>query len=147
MNYFQDKVIVVPVDFSEPSSSAVNRALELSENPANLKIFHAVVPIPTLSSIDPAMPIPTVVDHDRLEDTQRHLENVFKDDRYHGVEIHCEIGDPGATIAEFAKEKKADLIVMPSHGRTGLDRMLLGSVAERVLRLAKCPVLILRSET
>jgi universal stress protein A len=55
-------------------------------------------------------------------------------------------GDPGQQIAIFAKEMKAGLIVMSSHGRTGLAHLLIGSVAERVLRLASCPVLILRSD-
>jgi nucleotide-binding universal stress UspA family protein len=47
-------------------------------------------------------------------------------------------------IADLAKELNANLIVMPSHGRSGVSRLLLGSVAERVLRLANCPVLVLR---
>ena len=47
-------------------------------------------------------------------------------------------------IADFAQEKKAELIVLPSHGRTGLTRLLLGSVAEKVVRLAHCPVLVLK---
>ena len=46
--------------------------------------------------------------------------------------------------ASFAQEKHAELIVIPSHGRTGITRLLIGSVAERVVRLAHCPVLVLR---
>jgi nucleotide-binding universal stress UspA family protein len=53
-------------------------------------------------------------------------------------------GDPGSRIAEFAQQVGADLIVMPSHGRKGLNRLLLGSVAERTVRLAHCAVLVLR---
>jgi nucleotide-binding universal stress UspA family protein len=55
-------------------------------------------------------------------------------------------GDPGQRITAYAEEVGADVIVMPSHGRTGLKRLLLGSVAERVLRLAHCPVLVLKSK-
>ena len=55
------------------------------------------------------------------------------------------LGDPGHQIAEFAKEAGAGLIVMPSHGRTGLTHLLIGSVAERVVRFAHCPVLVLRN--
>lgn len=55
------------------------------------------------------------------------------------------IGDPGGEIAAFAEELGAELIVLPSHGRTGLRRLLIGSVAERVIRLAHCPVLVLRN--
>ena len=53
-------------------------------------------------------------------------------------------GDPGLMIADYAADVQADLIVMPSHGYHGVKRLLLGSVAERVLRHANCPVLVLR---
>ena len=62
------------------------------------------------------------------------------------MKIDVEIGDPGHRIADVAAKLGADLIVMPSHGRTGIERMLIGSVAERVLRLAHCPVLVLRGK-
>jgi nucleotide-binding universal stress UspA family protein len=58
--------------------------------------------------------------------------------------VEVRIGDPGAEIVKVATELKAGLIVMPSHGRTGLKHLLLGSVAERVVRTATCPVLVLR---
>jgi universal stress protein A len=57
---------------------------------------------------------------------------------------HCLSGTPEAEIVAFAEEKRADLIVMASHGRTGLSRLLMGSVAEAVLRRATCPVLIVK---
>ena len=53
----------------------------------------------------------------------------------------------GHEIAELADQENAKLIVIPSHGRTGISRLLLGSVAERVLRLSKCPVLVLRGDS
>ena len=56
------------------------------------------------------------------------------------------IGDPGHEITEYAEEIGASLIITPSHGRTGLSRLLIGSVAERVVRLAKCPVMVLKSK-
>ena len=64
--------------------------------------------------------------------------------KYAKAPIEILFGDPGHEITEFAERVKADLIVMPSHGRTGLSRLLIGSVAERVIRLAHCPVLVLR---
>ncbi|MEO1069387.1 MAG: universal stress protein [Cyanobacteria bacterium J06638_6] len=63
---------------------------------------------------------------------------------YEGVEIVTLMGDPGIQIIDYAQESAADLIVMPSHGHKGLTRLLMGSVAERVVRLANCPVLILK---
>ena len=53
-------------------------------------------------------------------------------------------GDPASEIVDFASGIAADIIVLPSHGRTGLTHLLIGSVAERVIRLAKCPVLVLK---
>ncbi len=70
--------------------------------------------------------------------------NTSSDPKYKDVQINIEIGDPGYRIAEFAKGIRANLIVIPSHGRTGLAHMLLGSVAERVLRMSHYPVLVLR---
>ena len=64
--------------------------------------------------------------------------------KYADVRIELIIGNPPHGIADFAEQIDADLIVMPSHGRTGLKRLLIGSVAERVVRLAHCPVLVLR---
>ena len=72
------------------------------------------------------------------------LKERLADARYQGVEMRVEVGDPGRQITEVAEEVGADLVVVPSHGRTGLTRLLLGSVAERVVRLAHCPVLVLR---
>jgi nucleotide-binding universal stress UspA family protein len=54
-------------------------------------------------------------------------------------------GDPGGAVADYASEQNAELIVISSHGRTGLTRFMLGSVAERVVRLAACPVLVLKN--
>ena len=61
-----------------------------------------------------------------------------------GANVTVAFGDPGREITEFAERQKADLIVIPSHGRTGLTRLLPGAVAERVAPSAHCPVLVLR---
>jgi len=86
-----------------------------------------------------------VVDNDaRKRDAERAFREGFAATPFHKSDFHVSFGDPGNEIAAFAERLKADLIVMPSHGRSGLTRLLIGSVAERVLRLAHCPVLILR---
>ena len=59
------------------------------------------------------------------------------------VPLHVQLGDPGTRVVELAKALGASLIVLPSHGRTGLERLVLGSVAEHVARFAPCPVLVL----
>jgi nucleotide-binding universal stress UspA family protein len=80
----------------------------------------------------------------RARDAEKALRERMRDDKYRAVQIDIKFGDPGHRIADLAKELKTDLIVMPSHGRTGLSHLLIGSVAERITRLSHCPVLILR---
>ena len=71
---------------------------------------------------------------------QRHFPN----EAYRELQFVLRFGDPATQIASYAAARQIGLIVMPSHGWTGLDHLLLGSVAERTLRLASCPVLVLR---
>ena len=63
---------------------------------------------------------------------------------YKTVRIEVRLGDPSTEIVDFAKDIAADLIVLPSHGRKGISRFLIGSVAERVVRLSPCPVLVIK---
>jgi nucleotide-binding universal stress UspA family protein len=72
------------------------------------------------------------------------LRERLTDDKYASVTVHAVVGDAGREITELAEREGADLIVIPSHGYGFLKHMLLGSVAERVVRLAHCPVLVLR---
>ena len=80
----------------------------------------------------------------RLEQALEQLKKRFDGGKYASIKRHCVLGDPGSEIAKLATDIQANLIVIPSHGRTGFKRILLGSVAERVLRLSACPVLVLR---
>ena len=73
---------------------------------------------------------------------QKSLANIVNDD----ARLDVGIGDPGHVLVDLAKQIDAGLVVISSHGRTGLTRVLLGSVAERVVRHADCPVLVLKSE-
>ena len=83
------------------------------------------------------------------QDTQReNLIRAFRD-RMSGsemadIDFEVRFGDPGSEVTKFAEQVGADLVIISSHGRTGLSRLLIGSVAERVVRLAHCPVLVLR---
>jgi nucleotide-binding universal stress UspA family protein len=80
----------------------------------------------------------------RKEHAVSALRQRLSDKKYAATPIEILFGDPGHEITDYAERVEADLIVMPSHGRTGLSRLLIGSVAERVIRLAHCPVLVLR---
>ena len=81
----------------------------------------------------------------RIQHVKQAFAQRLTDEKYKGVKIEVLLGDAGHEIVDYAKDIGADLIVLPSHGRTGLKRLLIGSVAERVARLAHCPVLILRT--
>lgn len=134
--------VIVPVDFSEQSFAAVDAAIEITHSPERVEIVHV---LPDLSPVEPGVVWQGVTDASRANHARDAMLERLSDDKYKGVVIHNLFGDPGAEIAQQAETSEADMIVMPSHGRTGLTRLLIGSVAERVIRLAHCPVLILRS--
>jgi nucleotide-binding universal stress UspA family protein len=87
----------------------------------------------------------TITSESRIDSTKKHLKNKLSDEKYKDVQIHVTIGDAGHEIANFAKEVAAELVVLSSQGQGFLEHLLVGSVAERVVRLATCPVLVLRA--
>ena len=135
------KITVVPIDFSDLSFEALEKALEIAGDGA-VHVIHVLIEMTTM---EPGNLYGTVTDESRIASVKENLEKRFSDPKYSNVQIHATIGDAGREIVELANTEKADLIVMPSHGYGFLKHMLLGSVAERVVRLAHCPTLILRS--
>jgi len=141
MAWFPKKSVVVPVDFSDESIKAVDTGLQLIANPVDLHVIHVLA---EMVATEPGIVWDLVDDESRRQHALDALKERFSKPPYRGVDIQVDFGDPGHQIADFAKKVAADLIVLPSHGRTGLARLLIGSVAERVVRLAHCPVLVLR---
>ncbi len=141
MTWLPKKKVVVPIDFSAKSLPAMETALEMVESPSNI---HAVYVMAELSEVDPGVMWGTIDDEERLKNSVESLTKAFSDPKFSGFQPVVRMGDPGNEIVDYAKEVSADLIVIPSHGRTGMEHLLMGSVAERVSRLAKCPVLVLR---
>jgi nucleotide-binding universal stress UspA family protein len=141
MAYFPKGCVVVPVDFSSESLAAVDVGLQLVDSPQHLHIVHVVIDITPLEAgevwgvIDPQA---------RVQQVEKVLREKLSGSKYQGLHMAVLLGEPAHGIANYAQEKHADLIVIPSHGRTGITRLLIGSVAERVVRLAHCPVLVLR---
>jgi nucleotide-binding universal stress UspA family protein len=140
--------ILAPTDFSEFSKLAVTRAFELAQTfGATLTLVHVVE--------QPAYPvegmIPPNLGDSVLEDLQQRAEfdlaQVLPEAAGAKVPIIRRVakGIPYRQIAEIAAAEKVDLIVMATHGRTGLSHLFLGSVTERVVRTAPCPVLTLRA--
>lgn len=142
MSFFPRKKIVVPIDQSEESYQALEVALDIAERPEQVSVVMVIsddVPV-----AQPAMAWGVIHDENQVAVAKESLSNDLKAKLHADVSYSIRMGDPGEEIVKYAKEREADLIVMPSHGRRGFTRLLLGSVAERVLRLARCPVLILR---
>ena len=140
MKFPTQNPVVVPVDFSEPSLAAVEVARTLVDAPSHLHVIHVLPPI---SPMDPGVVWDAWNDASRAEHAKNALrERLGADAGEYGIDVR--VGDPAREIAERAKELQAGLIVLPSHGRTGAARLLIGSVAERVVRHAHCPVLVLR---
>lgn len=143
MSMFPKKSVVVPVDFSDESIAAVDVGLELVDQPSHLMVIHVQSDV-TFAEL--AELWDTSEDSKRTASAEQGLASRFPGEKYKGIQFVVAMGDPGSVIIERAKKANADLIVMPSHGRTGLSHLLIGSVAERVTRLAHCPVLILREK-
>ncbi len=137
------RAILVAADFSGCSEDAfrVARALA-SDYRARLIVLHVATPPPfvTPGELQKALQRP---DGYRAE-LEGRLRLVYPADSPAGVEYRVQDGDPAVEILGVAREARCDLSVMGTHGRTGLGRMLLGSVAEKVVRKAACPVLTVK---
>jgi nucleotide-binding universal stress UspA family protein len=142
MSWFPKKKIIVPIDFSDDSLAAVDTALALVDDPAHVLVVHV---LQELTPAEPGEVWPAVDSEERAQHAIKVIRDRLSDAKYERLSVNVVVGDPGHEIADLAAREKADLIVLPSHGRTGLKRLLIGSVAERVVRLAHCPVLVLRS--
>jgi nucleotide-binding universal stress UspA family protein len=142
MNWLPKNKVLVPVDFSEASFSAVDVGLSLVDEPSNLYVINVA---PSIVKGDPGFPWNPLGETTQRARLTEALKDRLADTIERGVQTEIAFGDPGTEIAKFAEDGEFELIVMPSHGRAGLTRLLIGSVAERVTRLAHCPVLILRN--
>jgi nucleotide-binding universal stress UspA family protein len=146
MSRFQK--LVVPVDFSEHAEAALDAALALAKtSKATVHLVHAYeIPLGTIPPYGVEVPQALLIGV--RDAAARRLEKAADKVRASGVacEAHLSHGPTATTIAETAKQLGADLIVMGTRGLTGLKHVLLGSVAERVVRTAPCPVLTLKSD-
>jgi len=142
MSALSKEKIVVPVDFSGEIGRAIDVALELAGGDvAKLHLIHVLFP---LDNVSPGVVWGGISDEKRKVAIQEEFDQLTKDRNVVGASVEIRFGNPGLEVAEFAEEIGADLIVMPSHGYHGVKRLILGSVAERVIRHAKCSVLVLR---
>jgi nucleotide-binding universal stress UspA family protein len=142
------KKILVPVDFSKHSASAMAAAAELSgtyQVPMTLVHVYQPLEFGLPDGFVGHLPMPV---SDLLAALQRQLGDSEKEAERAGafaVDSKLLQGSVATEIVDYARREGYDLIVIGTHGRTGLKHLFMGSVAERVVRLASCPVLSLRS--
>lgn len=142
--------VVVAYDFSPSAEQALARAIDVACR-APQHVLHVV------AAVDPRRGFPIIPTHsvdyvyaEKIQDMiGEHIKDTLGDrpsttaiDFY----VHARIGHPADQILDLAREVGADLIFIGSHGMTGLERLMLGSVSERVVREAKCPVMVVRAK-
>jgi universal stress protein A len=139
--------LLVPTDFSEGSKQAFTYALEVARTcGAKLTLLH-VVELPSYLSDGHTPAHTTTALRDAMQaSAQQELARLLPEGAGTPVEIarQVAVGVPYQTILETAAAEQVDWIVMATHGRTGLSHLVMGSVAERVVRTAPCPVLTVR---
>ena len=139
------KRILVPIDFSEPSEAALKYGIALARGfDAKLYLLHVLAKAPAEPSETVEHPIGPF---ERMRDAAReHLGNILTDHEAKDLasEFTTHVGTPYVEIIRYAKDHDIDLIVMGTHGRGLVAHMLMGSVAENVVRRAPCPVLTVR---
>jgi nucleotide-binding universal stress UspA family protein len=134
--------ILVPCDFSDTCMRALDSAVDLAKRyQAELLLLHVIAPEPVIPAY-PSAPEPTLADQEAA--ARRTLELAAATARKLGVlsvETRVVLGTPPAEILAAIRSDAIDLVVMGTHGRTGLDLLLVGSVANKVVRKSPCPVL------
>lgn len=141
MTLFSKSQVLVPIDFSEEAFRALEDALSFVEGPSHL---HAIHVLPRLEPTEPGLVWKTIDESTRQDNVKKAFYERATKPEYKNIHLEIALGDPSSEIIDYARKNDISLIVIPSHGRTGIGRFLLGSVSERVVRFAHCPVLVLR---
>ncbi len=148
MCWLPRKKVLVPTDFSDASADAMHTALAMVEYGHCVHALHVVEPIPEdLAAGDLSEDSQILNLHDALLLVrQEHLDAFLTDHEFNGLSSAIRTGDPALCITRYAKENDIDLIVMAARGYENGERISMGSVTERVLHNADCPVLVLRPD-
>ncbi|QDT31841.1 universal stress protein [Thalassoglobus polymorphus] len=150
------KRILFPTDFSECAEAAAVYASDLaSRYDAELQVLHVIHDV-SLDVPDFGMGLAFPGYLENLPQRRKEISSAVKQslellisqfpEGLKAVDSHMKFGNPISEILEFVETQDIDLIVMGTHGRTGFSHAILGSVAERVLRHAQCPVLTIRGD-
>jgi nucleotide-binding universal stress UspA family protein len=149
---FRPKKILVPTDFSVYADNALKQAIDIAkQNKSKIYLLHVIDDGFQQCAIEYCLDESTVqkVNKESLKNAAEKLQQEEKkiNDDYPGIEIIFDAirGIPYEEIIKEQEEKGIDLIVIASHGKTGILKNLLGSVVDKVMKRAKCPVLLVRS--
>lgn len=137
--------IVCPTDFSEPSFKGINTGIELAEHfDAELVLVNVISPVPLMAGADAptGFHIATVM-QDMQASAENAISELIEEKVPRGLSARSTVvqGKPADEIVRIADEEEADMIVIATHGESGWHKFLFGSVAERTVRTASCPVL------
>lgn len=142
--------ILHPTDFSPASSAAYKRAVEMAkDNRAELLLVHVLTPaIPVMADGYVSPQVYEDMANATRAHGQKYLTSLVGKAKKAGVRVKGLLleGVPHERIAQAARSRKADMVVIGTHGRTGFAKLFLGSVASRVLAVAPCPVLTVRGK-
>jgi nucleotide-binding universal stress UspA family protein len=147
--------LVAAIDFSQPSTRALAEALRFAAERPHAKLH--IVYVGGSAGSDIQVDLPTGHVTMSIQEAVDHIQTYVEKARVHAmlegepieserVVIHVRVGTPIEEIVDLARDVSADLIVVGTHGRTGIKRLLLGSVAEAVVQRAGCAVLVVRAK-
>lgn len=148
MYWLPRKRVLVPIDFSAASTDAMHTALAMVEYGRCVHALYVVEPLPAdlVAEQPPQAASLEETEATRRETCQQRLEAFLNDHDFDGLCGAVGLGEPALSITHYAKENDIDLIVMAAHGYERGERISMGSVTERVLHNADCPVLVLRPD-
>jgi universal stress protein A len=147
---FAPKKILVPTDFSEPSDLALKKAVDIaSTNKSKIYLLHVIDEAIRQCAVDYCLDYAVVqqLEQDSERVAREMLEKEVKKfllDQQIDIEFDVQHGTPAEVILKEQQSKDIDLIVIASHGKTGIKKVLMGSVAEKVLKGSKSPVLLIK---
>jgi universal stress protein A len=146
------KKVLAPIDFSEHSMEALRGAAELAKDVgAEVHLMHVIaphhhfIPLPLATNAEQSRELAR--EASMIEQAEEELARIKKDDFGDSKKVFtfAVVGPPVQKLIEYAKEQGIDLIVMSTHGRTGVGHALIGSVTEKMVRNSPCSVLVLRA--
>lgn len=142
----QQKKVLVPFVLSQPAMETMEIARDIVGGADDVERIHVLHVVTQVYPTSPALVVEPRTPADLKRNAELEIRRHLDTQGFSAAHLHIAEGEPATCIRELAKELAVDLVIMPSHGRSGVERWLLGSVAEHVLRDAPCPILVLPIE-